>query len=82
VSKEWLVFWAVLIGLGAVAVYAIACFVWPFTDCGKCGGGGRFRSPSGKAFRRCRRCKGTGTQVRLGRRLWTWLAGVKKSAIG
>jgi len=77
-----MVFWTVLIGLGAGGAYAIACFVWPFTDCGKCGGRGAFRSPSGKAFRRCRRCKGSGYKVRFGRRLWTWANGVKKSAIG
>lgn len=62
--------------------YAIACRVWPFADCRKCEGKGRFRSPSGKAWRRCRRCKGSGERVRVGRRLWTWLAGVKKDAVG
>lgn len=82
VSKEWLVFWAVLAGLLWGLGYGGACAIWPFTDCGKCEGAGQFRSPSGKAFRRCRRCKGSGARVRLGRRMWTWLAGVKKSAVG
>jgi len=55
----------------ALAVgYLAASTFWPYANCGKCGGGGRFRSPSGKAWRSCRRCKGTGFRLRIGRRVW------------
>lgn len=81
-SQGWLIFWAVVIGLGWFGGYVIACAIWPYTSCRKCKGGGRFRSPSGRAWRHCRRCKGSGARVRTGRRIWGWLAGVKKSAVG
>lgn len=81
-SKEWWIFWAILAGLVWLAGYGVACRIWPFTACGKCEGRGQFRSPSGRAWRNCRRCKGSRSKVRFGRRLWTWMAGVKKSAIG
>jgi hypothetical protein len=61
--------------------YVVACRIWPFTGCRKCDGRGQFRSPSGRAWRHCRRCKGSGSRVRTGRRIWTWLAAVKKAAI-
>lgn len=60
-----------LAALAFAAVYLAACLIWPFTNCGWCGGGGRKRSPTGKAWRLCRHCKGTGARVRLGRQLWT-----------
>jgi hypothetical protein len=77
-----------LIGWGLVAAvvggvwYAVACWWWPYAACGKCGGGGRFTSPSGRAWRNCRRCQGTGRRVRVGRRLLTWASGAKKKAVG
>lgn len=60
-----------LAAVALAAVYLAACLIWPFTNCGWCGGGGRKRSPTGKAWRLCRHCKGTGARVRLGRQLWT-----------
>ena len=57
----------VLVLLGA---YVAACVWWPWTSCGWCDGGKR-RSPTGKAWRDCPRCAGTGRKVRLGRRLWS-----------
>ncbi|MGH3099277.1 MAG: hypothetical protein ACRDMV_25130 [Streptosporangiales bacterium] len=64
----------VLGGLVVTVGYLAACAVWPFARCWRCGGSGKFRSPSGRAWRRCRRCRGTGRRVRYGRRVWTTLA--------
>lgn len=61
------------------AGYFVACAVWPWTACGHCEGGKK-RSPSGKAWRPCRRCKGTGRKVRLGRRIWTYAAATNKAS--
>ncbi len=52
--------------------YLAACWYWPFTSCRKCDGAGRFRSPSGKAWRRCKPCGGSGTRIRTGRRVANW----------
>ena len=52
-----------------VVGYVIVCALWPYTSCGKCEGGGRFASPSGKHFRLCGRCGGSGRKVRAGRRV-------------
>jgi len=60
----------IVLALGALALYLAACWIWPFSACGRCHGAGRHRSPSGKAFRQCRRCKGSGRRVRVGRRLF------------
>ena len=49
--------------------YALACAIWPFGSCARCRGDGKLRSPSGKAWRRCKRCKGTGARLRIGRRV-------------
>lgn len=81
-DRGWLIFWAIAIGLGWGCGYVVACAIWPYGACRKCKGGGRFMSPSGRAWRLCRRCKGSGARVRFGRRVWSWLAGVKKSAVG
>lgn len=73
----------VVIGLAVIAAaagYWIACAFWPFAACAWCGGDGRKKSPSGKYWRPCRRCKGTGTRVRTGRRVWNWLAGQRDAA--
>jgi hypothetical protein len=47
------------------ALYVVACSIWPYTACGRCDGGKR-RSPSGKAWRSCPRCKGSGKRRRFG----------------
>ncbi|MWA01325.1 hypothetical protein F8568_013210 [Actinomadura sp. LD22] len=67
----------VLLTLVAFVAYVVHCLVWPFRACRKCGGAGRFRSPSGRAWRYCDRCGGRAAQVRLGRRLWTYLANTR-----
>jgi hypothetical protein len=75
-------FWAVLATVVAGLVYAGHCWIFPYASCRKCEGDGRFRSGSGRAWRDCRRCKGSGKRVRIGRRLWTWLAARKHNAVG
>lgn len=56
-----------------IASYALACYVWPFARCKRCTGTGTRPSPSGKAFRVCRKCKGRGRRIRTGRRVFNWL---------
>ncbi|GAA3961944.1 hypothetical protein GCM10023085_50490 [Actinomadura viridis] len=53
--------------------YLVHCLIWPFRACSKCGGGGRFRSSSGRAWRYCDKCGGRAAEVRPGRRLVTYL---------
>jgi hypothetical protein len=59
----------VVAGLVLTGLYLLACAVWPYANCDRCDGSGKSRSPSGKKFRLCRRCKGAGRRERLGRRL-------------
>lgn len=63
----------VLTGLVAAAAYWVACLLWPFTACLKCDGDGKTRSPSGKTWRPCRRCDGTGRRLRVGRHVINYL---------
>lgn len=51
------------------AGYLLACRIWPFGACFKCHGDGKLRSPSGKAWRQCKRCNSTGGRLRIGRRV-------------
>jgi hypothetical protein len=55
------------------AGYIAACVIWPFRACRRCGGSGRFLSPTGRAWRHCTRCAGTGAKLRLGRRIFNHL---------
>lgn len=59
--------------LVAVAGYVIACAPFPFIACLRCRGDGKRRSPSGRAWRRCRRCVGTGERVHTVRRRGAYL---------
>jgi hypothetical protein len=58
-----------LLLLGAGAGYAAVCARWPYKSCRHCDGG-KVRSPSGKSFRRCPRCKGSGERLRWGAALF------------
>jgi hypothetical protein len=58
-----------VVGLAIVALYLLACAVWPYANCTRCSGSGKSRSLSGKKFRNCPRCKGTGRRRRIGRRI-------------
>ncbi|MGH3985690.1 MAG: hypothetical protein ACRDTZ_00025 [Pseudonocardiaceae bacterium] len=60
----------VVAGLLFAVGYGFACWFWPWTSCRRCEGAGRFRSPSGKNWRRCPKCKGKSSKVRLGRRIF------------
>jgi len=65
-----------LLALITAAVYLIHCAVWPFRPCRYCQGG-RFRSPTGRAWRPCRYCGGSGAKIRAGRRIWTYLTNTR-----
>ena len=55
----------------AGGVYALGCWRWPYTNCPRCGGEGKRRAWwSRRAWRPCRRCKGSGQRLRRGRRLY------------
>lgn len=62
-----------LLALVAALGYLAACVIWPHTNCPGCHGTGRHRSPSGKNWRLCRRCGGSGSRTRTGRRLWSFV---------
>ncbi len=53
--------------------YLIACWLFPFAACRWCEGSGKKRSSSGRAWRKCWRCKGNGSRLRLGRKVSNWL---------
>lgn len=67
----------VFLAVVAAVVYAVSCLVWPFRACRKCGGAGRFPSPTGRAWRYCDKCGGRAAQVRFGRRVWTYLTNTR-----
>lgn len=60
-----------LVVLALLGAYIAACVWWPWTGCARCDGTAKLRSPTGKAWRDCPRCAGSGRKVRLGRRLWS-----------
>lgn len=62
----------------ATAGYVAVCAFWPFTACRLCSGSGKRRSPSGKAFRICPRCKGSARRLRTGRRAWLLVTGRRR----
>ncbi len=62
-----------LLALIAATLYIAACVIWPYRNCHRCRGIGRFHSPSGRAWRPCRWCGGTGAKLRAGRRIYTAL---------
>lgn len=77
-----LIAWAVAAGIAGALLYGAACFIWPYGDCRWCSGSGSKRSPSKKYRRPCRHCKGSGTRIRLGRRVWTKLGIAKNKLVG
>jgi len=62
------------------AGYLLACWIWPFAACLTCSGDGKRRSPSGKAWRTCKRCGGSGARLRIGRRVWNYLQGTREAS--
>lgn len=62
----------VLILIG-IAVYVFSTWFWPWgAECGKCEGKGKFRSPTGRYWRPCPKCKGK-PKVRWGRRVLDYI---------
>lgn len=57
--------------IGWATWYSLACWWLPTTTCGRCAGIGKARSSFRTGLRTCRRCKGTGQQIRTGRMIWT-----------
>lgn len=56
------------------AAYYVECAVFPWGKCSRCKDSpGRLMSPDGKHWRACRRCKGTGKRLRVGRRVWNFV---------
>ncbi|MBI1759334.1 MAG: hypothetical protein HYR62_08935 [Actinobacteria bacterium] len=49
--------------------YLLVCWVRPFTPCKRCHGAGYRPSLLARHERLCRRCMGTGHQLRAGRRV-------------
>jgi hypothetical protein len=74
--------WAVfgLTALAAAAAYAMSCWLWPFARCLKCDGKGKFQRADGRVWRTCRRCKGGGARLRVGRKVWNYLHHQRKAA--
>jgi hypothetical protein len=66
-----------LIVTAAVALYLLSCLIWPFGKCRRCKGVGKFKSPFGKAYRRCGTCQGSGLRVRLGRHVINLMRAVR-----
>lgn len=64
----------------ATVWYVAHCAWWPFAACRRCDGAGKFRSASGRTWRRCRRCKGSGERLRRGRRIWNYFAARRRAA--
>jgi hypothetical protein len=63
------------------ALYYVAeCCWWPFANCRKCDGAGRFKPEKRKVWRNCRRCKGSGRRLRIGRRVYNFVARVRRDA--
>ncbi|MEV4194783.1 hypothetical protein [Streptomyces toxytricini] len=64
---------ASVLALTALAGYAVLCAASPFADCRKCSGIGAVlttsRTGRPKPPKLCRRCKGRGKRLRIGRRL-------------
>jgi hypothetical protein len=58
---------AVLIPFVITFRYLVLCWIAPFRPCRKCDGRGRLATPLGRLTRQCRRCRGTGIRLRLGR---------------
>jgi hypothetical protein len=57
-----------VIGLIALAGWAVSLYLWPFAPCGKCLGSGRNPGSNSKRHGQCRRCKGAGRRIRFGAR--------------
>lgn len=59
---------AIVIGAAIVGLYVLSGLIWPYTACPACAGG-KHHSPTGRNWRSCRKCDGSGKKIRLISRL-------------
>lgn len=77
-----------LLGLAATISYGIACWIWPWAQCGgewwpwprRCEAGRVYQDERKKAWRDCRKCGGTAKRRRFGRALWANFIQAKRKA--
>lgn len=54
----------VVVAVLLLGIYVVSGYVWPYTACSRCGGG-KHASPSGKNWRNCGKCGGSGKKIRV-----------------
>ena len=57
-----------LVLAGAVVVYGVSLWLWPYGRCRRCGGTGTNYGSNGRRFGRCGKCGGSKSRVRFGAR--------------
>lgn len=67
--------------VGVPAAYLISCRIWPYGNCRTCHGTSKLHSPTGRAFRPCRRCRSTGRRLRVGRRVLNYMSARARDAL-
>lgn len=70
-TATWVPSWGLIAVLVLVAAggWALSLLVHPFTSCRRCNGTGRNTGSTGRAYGRCRSCKGKPERLRFGARL-------------
>ena len=63
----------ILLAFLGMAGYIVSLICWPFRACTLCKGTKTHDSPSGKFFRHCLKCGGSGYQLRLAIRIFNRL---------
>lgn len=76
-----LIGWGIAAGIVSLAIYVGHCVLRPYARCRWCEHGVK-ASKSGRSWRDCRHCRGSGKRIRLGRRLWTKLGIAKNKMVG
>ena len=56
--------------VAAVGLWVMSCRAYPYTACPKCDALGRVKDPSGRNWRTCAHCGGTGQRLRPGAHLF------------
>jgi hypothetical protein len=60
---------AIVVLAVCVGLYVLHGLIWPYTACPACQGGKHHYSPTGKNWRNCGKCGGSGKKTRLISRL-------------
>ncbi|GAA2377301.1 hypothetical protein Cme02nite_20860 [Catellatospora methionotrophica] len=60
--------------IAATFIYVLLCWVLPFGKCRTCSGQGHRRTWLLRKVTACRRCKGSGLRLRIGRRIYNQVA--------